>query len=131
VVAEINELHRREPKLMDMIPAVVQAYLRPPQTPDECIFAKTTACLSSDLQKAIVPCQYGGDPDCTQCGCMASVGLDALGRYRLGGLVPLKTIFDGSIAVGAVVRAVRGDHRKAPDTRPAPVEGGPAPVAQE
>jgi organic radical activating enzyme len=111
VVAEITELHRREPKLMDMIPAVVQSYLRPPQTPDECIFAKTTACLSSDLKKSITPCQYGGDPDCTQCGCMASVGLEALGRYKLGGVVSLKTIFGGSLAVGAAVRAIRGDHR--------------------
>lgn len=111
VVQEITELHRKEPKLMDMIPSVVQSYLRPPQNPDECIFAKTTACLSSDLKKGITPCQYGGDPDCTQCGCMASVGFEALGRYKLGGLIPLKTIFEGSLAVGSVVRSIRGDHR--------------------
>jgi organic radical activating enzyme len=108
VVAEMSELHRREPKLKDMIPAVVQGYLRPPQNPDECVFAKTTACLSADLEKAIVPCQYGGNPDCTQCGCMASVGLGALGRYKLGGVVPLDTIFNGSLAVGSAVRALRG-----------------------
>ena len=50
--------------------------------PDECIFAKTTACLSADLKRTITPCQYGGDPDCTQCGCMASVGL---GRWATTG----------------------------------------------
>jgi hypothetical protein len=108
VVEEISGLHRREPKLMDMIPSVVEGYLRPPQNPDECIFAKTTACLSSDLKRTITPCQYGGDPDCTQCGCMASVGLEALGKYKLGGVVPLKTIFRSSIRVGSVVRGVRG-----------------------
>jgi MoaA/NifB/PqqE/SkfB family radical SAM enzyme len=108
VVDEIAGLHRREPKLMDMIPSVVQGYLQPPQNPDECIFAKTTACLSSDLKRTITPCQYGGDPDCTQCGCMASVGLEALGKHKLGGMLPLKTIFEGSIRVGHAFRSMRG-----------------------
>jgi MoaA/NifB/PqqE/SkfB family radical SAM enzyme len=108
VVAEIAGLHARHPKLHDMIPSVLDGYLKPPQNPDECIFAKTTACISADLKKRITPCQYGGDPDCTQCGCMASVGLDALGRYRLGGLVPLRTIFDASLKVGAGMRRLRG-----------------------
>ncbi len=58
------------------------AICTPPQNPDECIFAKTTACLSADLKRAITPCQYGGDPDCTQCGCMASVGLGARRRLQ-------------------------------------------------
>jgi sulfatase maturation enzyme AslB (radical SAM superfamily) len=109
VVAEITGLHAVEPKLHDMFPAVTQGYLRPPQTPDECIFARTTACLSADLKRAITPCQYGGDPDCTQCGCMASVGLAALGDHRLGGVIPLRAIFDGSIKVGEAARRWRGD----------------------
>jgi MoaA/NifB/PqqE/SkfB family radical SAM enzyme len=112
VVAEMTALHRIEPKLMDMTPAIVQGYLRPPQNPSECIFARTTACLSSDLEKAITPCQYGGNPDCTQCGCMASVGLGALGRYKLAGLVPLQPIFTGSLAVGRMARALRGGEPK-------------------
>lgn len=113
VVEEMTRLHKIEPKLKDMIPSVVMGYLKPPQNPDECIFAKTTACLSADLEKAIVPCQYGGNPDCTQCGCMASVGLEALGRYKLGGAVPLKTMFEGSLAVGRVARALRGGEPRA------------------
>ncbi len=107
LVREITELHQREPKLHDMVPSVVKGYLHPPQTPDECIFSQTTACLSADLTSAITPCQYGGDPDCTQCGCMASVGLEAVGRYRVGGVVPVKAIFRGSLAVGETVRRVR------------------------
>jgi MoaA/NifB/PqqE/SkfB family radical SAM enzyme len=107
VVAELTELYYRHPKLEDMRPSVTQGYLSPPPTPDECVFAKTTACLSSDLKKGITPCQFGGDPDCSQCGCMASVGLDAIGRYKLGGVVPLKTIFKASIRVGGGLRRVR------------------------
>jgi sulfatase maturation enzyme AslB (radical SAM superfamily) len=120
VVEEITKLHQREPKLRDMRPSVLRGYLQPPASPDDCIFAKTTACVSSDLQKAIVPCQFGGTPDCSQCGCMASAGLDALGRYRLGGVVPLRTLFGGSLAVGSVVRAFRGD-RAPRSNRPADV----------
>jgi sulfatase maturation enzyme AslB (radical SAM superfamily) len=107
LVSEITALYAREPKLHDMIPSVVRGYLHPPQNPDECIFSKTTACLSADLKKAITPCQYGGDPDCTQCGCMASVGLEALGAYKLGKVIPLKTIFTGSLAVGRAARRLR------------------------
>ncbi len=113
VVAEMSALHVREPKLRDMMPSIVQGYLNPPRNPDECIFAKTTACVSSDLKRVITPCQYGGDPDCTQCGCMASVGLDALGRRRLGGAVPIKAIFAASLRVGDGVRKWRRSGHKA------------------
>ena len=108
LVEEISALHRTTPKLNDMIPPVVQGYLNPPENPEACIFARTTDCLSADLNKVITPCQYGGAPDCTQCGCMASVGLAALADYRLGGIVPLRTVFTGSIAVGRVARRLRG-----------------------
>jgi sulfatase maturation enzyme AslB (radical SAM superfamily) len=106
-VEEITALYAEEPKLHDMIPSVVRGYLHPPQSPDDCIFAKTTECISADLKKPITPCQYGGTPDCTQCGCLASVGLEALGAYRLGGFIPLKSIFTGSLAVGRAVRRMR------------------------
>ncbi|HUL71872.1 MAG TPA: radical SAM protein [Vicinamibacterales bacterium] len=108
VVAEIAALHLREPKLHDMRDSIVQGYLHPPRNPEECVFAKTTECLSADLKRTITPCQYGGDPDCTQCGCLASVGLDALGRYRLAGVVPIKHIFSTSLAIGAGWKQLRG-----------------------
>jgi len=114
LVSEITSLYAKEPKLHDMIPAVVKGYLRPPQSPGECVFAKTTACLSADLQKPITPCQYGGDPDCSQCGCIASVGLAALGDYKLAGVLPLRNIFNASLAVGTTVSGLR---KKAPSSR--------------
>lgn len=107
VVAEITSLFTTVPKLHDMIPDVVNGYLHPPQSPSECIFARTTDCVSADLTTAITPCQYGGDPDCSQCGCMASVGLAALADYKLGDVLPLRIIFNGSLAVGRSVRQLR------------------------
>jgi len=107
LVREILALHTTMPKLHDMIPSVVRGYLKPPANPEVCIFAKTTDCLSADLKTPITPCQYGGDPDCTQCGCVASVGLAALADYRLGGIIPLRAIFGGSLAIGRVSRDMR------------------------
>ena len=104
LVGEITALHASQPKLHDMIPAVVRGYLHPPQSPAECVFSRTTDCVSADLEQPITPCQYGGDPDCSQCGCMASVGLAALADYKLGGMLPLRTVFDGSLAAGRAVR---------------------------
>jgi sulfatase maturation enzyme AslB (radical SAM superfamily) len=108
LVDEIGVLHAAHPKLMDMIPSVTRGYLQPPASPEHCIFAQTSRCVSADLETRITPCQYGGNPDCTQCGCMASVGFEALGQYRLGGIVPLKAIFAGSLRTGSIVRRLRG-----------------------
>ena len=108
VVAEIDGLRDRLPKLRDMRTSVLQGYLNPPQNPASCIFAQTTACLSADLQKRIVPCQFGGDPDCSQCGCMASAGLDAVGRYKLPGGVTAGQLFWMSHKVGNGMRRMRG-----------------------
>ena len=110
VVAEIASLRDRLPKLRDMRQGVLEGYLTPPTDPESCIFAKTTACLSSDLEKRITPCQFGGDPDCSQCGCIASAGLDAIGRYKVPGVgVKAGSLFWMSLKVGDGMRKLRGD----------------------
>lgn len=108
VVAELAELHLRHPKLMDMKPQILAGYLAPPRDPGSCIFAQTTTCLSPDLTRPIAPCQFGGDPDCTQCGCMASAALEAVGRYRLPGGVRPGRLFWMSRRVGKGVARLRG-----------------------
>ena len=107
LVNEIVALYAQEPKLRDMRPSIVRGYLNPPQSPEECIFSKTTDCLSADLHKEITPCQFGGDPDCTQCGCLASVALDMVGRHRLGRVIPVRSILGGSLSIGRRVRRFR------------------------
>lgn len=109
VVAEIVELGKRYEKVTDMQPPVTKRYLATPNQPSECIFAKATACLSADLKRAITPCQFGGNPECRECGCLASVGFAAIGDHKLGGVLPLRTIFNASFAVGARVRRLRGE----------------------
>src|SRR3990172_4505961 len=77
VVQELYSLRNRYPKLA-MRTGMIETYAQPPQSPDECIFAKTTHCVSADFQTQITPCQFGGTPDCANCGCMASAALVAI-----------------------------------------------------
>jgi hypothetical protein len=100
-VSELIELRSSYPKL-DMKEAVLKAFLRPPATPAECIFAQTTHSMSADLATVIAPCQFGGTPDCAQCGCIASVGLEALGRHRVLRVVPVRELFRMTTRVGSL-----------------------------
>jgi organic radical activating enzyme len=79
---------------------VLKGYYAPPSSPRECIFAQTTNCISADLTTRITPCQFGGRPVCSECGCMASAGLAAIGRYKLGGVLPVSSVFSLSKRVG-------------------------------
>ena len=106
VVTTLRGLRLQYPKLQ-MPEALLDAYLDPPSSPADCIFARTTACLSADLRTPITPCQFGGTPDCANCGCMASAGLAAVGRHRLGGVIPIDALFDGSLRVGEAVSGWR------------------------
>ena len=79
---------------------VLEGYRRPPRSPQECTFARLTTCVSADLKTRIGPCQFGGKPVCTECGCIASAGMHAVAGVKLAGLVPLSAILDASIRVG-------------------------------
>jgi hypothetical protein len=106
VIADIRRLSAQFPKLQ-MPEPVLGALATPPQTPDECVFAQTTECFSSDLERRITPCQFGGDPDCTNCGCLASAGLEAVGRHKLNGTIELGQILHASLRVGRAVKRLR------------------------
>ena len=101
VVSELLVL-RREFSKLDMAQGLIKEFNHPPDSPDQCIFAKTTHTISADLKTRISPCQFGGNPDCSQCGCVASMGLAAVGNYRLGGIIPLRTIFMTSSRIGSL-----------------------------
>jgi organic radical activating enzyme len=87
---------------------VLDGFLHPPQCPGECIFAQVTACVSADLVSEVVPCQLGVNPVCSECGCIASAGLAAVGRYRIVGLIPVAKILGSSAKIGQYVARHRG-----------------------
>ena len=109
VVGELLRIRGRYPKLA-MPKGMIEVYGLPPHTPADCIFARTTTCISADFETRITPCQFGGNPDCANCGCIASAGLAAVGRYRLGGGIPVSAIFGASERIGQQVRKLRGAH---------------------
>jgi MoaA/NifB/PqqE/SkfB family radical SAM enzyme len=106
VIADLRRLRPQFGKLQ-LPDALLAVYAQPPRTPSECIFAQTTSCFSADLERRITPCQFGGDPDCNNCGCMASAGLEAIGRHRIGGGIPVGRIFYASTRIGRTVARLR------------------------
>jgi len=106
VVAALMSLRVTHPKIR-MPEGLIRKYAAPPQTPDDCVFAQTTTCVSADFEHRITPCQFGGNPDCSQCGCIASAGLSAVAAHRLPGGVRVGAIFDASLRVGRSMRSRR------------------------
>jgi MoaA/NifB/PqqE/SkfB family radical SAM enzyme len=107
-VVEILLRARRDYPKLDMREGLIKEFLTPPVSPDRCIFAQTTRTLSADFKTRVEPCQFGGDPDCSRCGCFASMGLAAVGNHKLVGPVTAGHIFWTSNAIGGYVR--RGEN---------------------
>lgn len=112
LVRQLLQLRQQYSKL-DMSEGLIREIEHPPASPDDCIFAMTTETISADLKTKVTPCQFGGDPDCSQCGCIASMGLAAVGHYRLGGVLEVGSIFRASAKIGAAIARRRGDRTPA------------------
>jgi hypothetical protein len=108
-LAVMNELRRLRPLFpkLDMHDIVIDEIANPPSSPEECIFARTTEIVSADLTTKITPCQFGGIPDCSQCGCIASMGLAAVGHYKVVGNLTAGDLFMASDRFGKHLRKLR------------------------
>lgn len=123
VVEDLLRLRLRYP-ILDMHDSLLREMLTPPSSPGECIFARTTHIVSADLRTEIAPCQFGGNPDCAQCGCIASMGLAAVGHHRVVGPLTAGHLFFASDRVGRAWRAMRNALANAPheaETQPFPI----------
>jgi MoaA/NifB/PqqE/SkfB family radical SAM enzyme len=109
-IADMMQLRKRYPKL-DMSEAVIRQFATPPHRPEECVFALTTQTLSADLETKITPCQFGGNPDCASCGCLASMGLASVASHKLGGVLSVGSIFKTSLKIGQNRAKSREKHR--------------------
>jgi MoaA/NifB/PqqE/SkfB family radical SAM enzyme len=98
-IADMLALRKEFPKL-DMPEGMIRQFATPPHSPKDCVFALTTQILSADLKTKIVPCQFGGNPNCSSCGCVASMGLAAVAAHKLGGIIPVGAIFKASVRIG-------------------------------
>jgi MoaA/NifB/PqqE/SkfB family radical SAM enzyme len=99
VMQELLRLRALYPAL-DMPETVIREIAAPPRSPAECVFARTTVTISADLKTRVTPCQFGGDPDCSQCGCIATLGLAAVGHHRVAGGLTAGHLFRASDNIG-------------------------------
>lgn len=112
-IDEMLVLRQQYPKL-DMPKGLIEQFATPPHKPEDCVFSLTTQTISADFKTKITPCQYGGTPDCSQCGCIASMGLAAVAAHKIGGIIPVGAIFRGSIKIGQML--------KKPEPRPTQIK---------
>jgi MoaA/NifB/PqqE/SkfB family radical SAM enzyme len=120
VIAELKRLGPQFPKL-EMPDSLLRELGNPPSSPDECIFARTTRTISADLTTRVTPCQFGGDPDCSQCGCIASMGLAAVGHHRVVGNLTAGDLFFLSDDIGKRWSSFRQSlSRSSPQPQPSP-----------
>jgi sulfatase maturation enzyme AslB (radical SAM superfamily) len=108
-IAEMTQLRRVYPKL-DMPDVVIRQFASPPHSPQDCVFALTTQTLSADLKTRITPCQFGGNPDCASCGCIASMGLASVAAHKLAGILSVGSIFKASLKIGQTTAKLRALH---------------------
>ena len=118
VVAELMQLRERIPKLR--MPEGHDQGLREAARvarPSACSRRPRRACRPTS-RRAIGPCQFGGNPDCSQCGCIASAGLERGGPPPAAGRAPGGRDLRG-VAEGRQRRAqvARRPPRRAPDRR--------------
>jgi MoaA/NifB/PqqE/SkfB family radical SAM enzyme len=99
LVDELPSLKERYPALI-LPQGAVEAFLYPPADPSECTFARVSVNYSADLEARIEPCFFGGNPDCTQCGCAVSAGLHWLRAQPLALGLRAGHIIDWSLAYG-------------------------------
>ena len=87
IAVELPRLFALYPKLLTS-PGYTRSLLHPPASPRECTFSRLSKNYSADLRTHVEPCVFGGNPDCSQCGCSASAAAHWISEMQLVG--PLK-----------------------------------------
>ncbi len=112
---------------------MARAFIRPPENPDECLFARMSANYSADLQTRVDPCVFGGSPDCSQCGCIASIGLHWIRSVPVVGPLKVGHFVKSSVGIGLLMNRLRGNSMKPSRWLPRNVQphNGPQQVKSE
>jgi MoaA/NifB/PqqE/SkfB family radical SAM enzyme len=106
VARELPLLSSKFPKL-HINSGIARAFIAPPASPDDCLFAKMSANYTADLATRVEPCVFGGKPDCSQCGCVASTALHWIRDVKVAGPVKVGHFVRSSIAIGSLVNRLR------------------------
>lgn len=100
---ELPELKKKYPALI-LPHGAAEAFATPPASPRDCTFSRVSVNYSADLRTRIEPCFFGGDPDCSQCGCAVSAGLHWLRAQPVALGLRAHHLIDASLALGHVSR---------------------------
>jgi pyruvate-formate lyase-activating enzyme len=106
IARELPSLAERHPKLL-FNEGLARAVIRPPENPDDCLFAKMSANYSADLATRVEPCVFGGTPDCSQCGCAISTALHWIRTIKVAGPVKIDHFIGASVRVGLLMNSLR------------------------
>lgn len=106
VANELARLHRVYPKLLTP-DGYTKALLNPPASPQDCTFSRMSKNYSADLTTRVEPCVFGGNPDCSQCGCSASAATHWISEYALAGPFKAKHLLRPSMAIGNTFASLR------------------------
>jgi len=115
-----TRLFEELPRLKAKYPALIlpgssiKAFAAPPQTPSECTFTRISAAYAADLRSRVTPCFYGGNPDCSQCGCAVSVAAHWLHAQKIPHAFGLRAghVIEASLKVSDWIVAMRNSRTK-------------------
>jgi len=125
IAEELTGLSADYPKLL--LPAgMARAFVIPPRNPQNCVFAKMSVNYSADLETRVEPCVFGGNPDCSQCGCSISSALHWIQNMEIVGPIRVGHLVHASLRVGAAVNQLRSNEERLGRWRPGsgPAHGG-------
>ncbi len=120
IAAELPGLRQSYPKLLTS-PGIAQAFLTPPNSPQECLFSKMSTNYSADLTTRVEPCIFGGTPDCSQCGCAITSGLHFVEKVKIAGPLKIGHLVRASMAVGTLMNRFRASSANPQRWHAAPV----------
>jgi len=108
IARELPEMKKTYPKLL-LPEGMARAFVAPPKNPDDCLFSKMSMNYSADLRTHVEPCVFGGNPDCSQCGCSISSALHWIRGVKIAGPLKVGHMVRGALNVGSAVRKMRGE----------------------
>ena len=108
IAQELPQLRETYRKLL-LPEAMAKAFVKPPKSPEDCLFSKMSLNFSADLRTHVEPCVFGGTPDCSQCGCSISSALHGIREVKLAGPLRVGHMVKASLAIGSAMRNIRGE----------------------
>ncbi len=106
IARELPALAKKFPKLLTT-EGIARAIVQPPGNPDDCLFSKMSSNCSADLKSRVEPCVFGGAPDCSQCGCAISSGLQWVKSIKFAGPLKIDQFVQASINIGLLFNRLR------------------------